>query len=509
MQGMRAYALREGFDDLIEIQDDVSGTTPMRERTGGARLYRMIDRREVAAVIFYTVDRVTRDEDLIEINTLRRDCRNAGIELHYAHDGGRADLSTWGGVIDTLKAAGAAEERKKIIERNMRGRMAKAQAGRWVGEGTPPYGYRKIGKLKDAYLVIDEDRAATVRRIYALYLGTPERDPMPIGRIQEVLNTEDIPRPMGGRYWCKRTINVILGQMAYIGRFQYRGIEIPLPELAIIAPGIFEAVQRRREYNRHNFKRNRVHDYLLTSRIRCTCGRAMSGRAKHGGYLYYVCSSMFLPPHVRTCHEPHVKADYIDAQVWDWLTGLLSDDAQIAAGIDALTERAGRDAEPKQARADELADAIDRTERKIKRLVAAYGDADDHELQALRDEARQAGRALSSLQAERAALLAEIAAAAPAQDQRADMLRTVAALREELQRPDIDIDTRRYVLEQLGVRVSIVKRDDTDYVAEVVCEIGAGLWSVKSTHPETALPARRARRCDTRPAPRTRGDLSM
>ncbi len=109
-EAMRQYAARIGATVIDELEDDISGVVPIRERKGGQALYRYIDRRECDAVIFYTIDRITRDEDLIEINVLRRDCRNAGIELHYAADGGKADLTTWGGVIDTLKAAGAAED---------------------------------------------------------------------------------------------------------------------------------------------------------------------------------------------------------------------------------------------------------------------------------------------------------------------------------------------------------------------------------------------------------------
>jgi site-specific DNA recombinase len=492
--------------------DDISGITPIRQRPGGAQLYHFIDQQAADVVIFHTVDRITRDEDLIEINVIRRDVRNAGMELHYAADGGKTNLSTMGGMIDTLKAAVAAEERKKIIERNMRGRMAKAQAGKWVGEGHPSFGYRKVGKLKDAVLEIDPNKADIVRRIFALYLGSDGNPPMSIRAISELLSGEGIPTPQHGLYWCKRTINFVLRNTSYIGRFPYRGIEISLPHLALIDEATFEAVQARMQKNRECHVHNRVNEYLLTGRIRCTCGRAMSGRLKQGKYLYYVCSSMFLPKTIRTCHEPHVRADTLDAQVWDWLTTWLSDDAQVTAGLDALAARYADDSTPTQSRIAEVDGLIDRAERKLKRLVATYGDAEGAELHALRDEAKQTSKAVSALQAERTRLQKALAAVVPLAGQRAALLGMVNELRQGI--AEADFDTRRYALEQLNLSCKIQRQDD-DYLASVRCGLELGLSEdgvgnvlhTKTTDPQTAPPAKPGRCCDNRPAPRNRGDL--
>ena len=169
-KAMREYAAVHGFTVIDEVADDCSGTIPIRERPGGAKLYKYIDGHKADALIFYTLDRATRDEDLIEISILRRDLRQAGIELHWC-DSGKSDLGTMGGVIDTLKAAGAAEERKKIVERTRRGKVGKAQAGKWVGNAPEPYGYMRIGKGKTVALVIHEPEAAVARRIFWAYTG--------------------------------------------------------------------------------------------------------------------------------------------------------------------------------------------------------------------------------------------------------------------------------------------------------------------------------------------------
>ena len=507
LEAERRYAASHGFEVVDEITDDISGTVPIRQRPGGARLYSYIDGRQCDVVIFYTVDRITRDEDLIEINVIRRDIRNAGMELHYAADGGKTDLSTMGGMIDTLKAAVAAEERKKIVERNMRGRMAKARAGKWVGEGFAPFGYRKIGKLKEAYLEIDEANAATVRRIFGLYLGTGGQLPMSIRAISNMLSAEDLPRPQNGQYWCNRTVGVILKQSAYVGRFKYRDVEIPLPELAIVSESDFNAVQDRMTRNREMSPRNRVHEYLLASRIRCTCGRAMSGRIRQTKYSYYACSNMFLPKVARVCHEPSVRSDALDAQVWNWLMLFLSDEAQLLAGIERLNERCQADSVPLQLRLTEVENQIERAERKLRRLVSALGEADDNEEVAIREESKQTSRGLSALKQERDQIQTNLAHQSWTETDRArnsaQILQIAATLRAGI--AEADYPTKRYALEQLNLQCKIIREGD-HYMAEVSCGLGANLWPIVTTHPRTVLPATRGPRCDSRPAPRSRGD---
>ena len=74
-------------------------------------------------------------------------------------------------MIEQFKAAGAADERMKILERMMRGKNHKAsELGKWVATGVPPYGYQKIGEKKEAKLTINETERAIVSRVYDMYL---------------------------------------------------------------------------------------------------------------------------------------------------------------------------------------------------------------------------------------------------------------------------------------------------------------------------------------------------
>ena len=104
----RAYAERNGFDVLEELQDAISGTTPIADRPAGKRLYSLIDSHAVDAVILYTNDRTARDDYSIEYLLLKDHCYSNAIELHYA-DTGKDDNTATGNIVGYIKEQMSAE----------------------------------------------------------------------------------------------------------------------------------------------------------------------------------------------------------------------------------------------------------------------------------------------------------------------------------------------------------------------------------------------------------------
>lgn len=457
---MRAYAALHRFEVTAEIQDDISGTVPIRQRPGGAQLYALIDSRAIDVVIFHTVDRVTRDEDLIEINVIRRDVRTAGLELHYAADGGRADLSTWGGVFDTLKAAGAAEERRKISERTMRNKRAKAAAGQWVGTGHVAYGYRTEGERRNVQLVIDSAEAAVVRRIFSLYLGDGVRPPMTAQAIALQLSEEGIRPPNRGRVgrgWYVQRVTNILRNPAYIGQFRNYGHTFSLPELAIIDQVTFERARERVESRRNHYRTNRIRDYLLTGYLRCTCGGAMCGH--QSGYTpYYVCAQGRRARHLSTCKAPGVKLKTADAQVWGWIRGIMLDRDYLRETLESMASRSDDVLKPKRQRLARLNADIARAGARIQRLMATFGTATDPAIaDALEAQVRQAADARAIMLADRDAVEEEIGQAEITAQQRASVLDMAEALREIIE--TADFEEMRYTLRRLGFTASVVETE--------------------------------------------------
>ena len=129
-----------------------------------------------------------------------------------------------------MKALGASEERKKIKERSMRGRRAKAAAGKWVGQGAEPFGYNRAGIGRETRLTIRDDEAATVRRIFALFNGATGNKPLGIRPMTELFTAESVPTPSrgghihkhGGKAWHQRSIHMILTRRLSAGVMEYR-----------------------------------------------------------------------------------------------------------------------------------------------------------------------------------------------------------------------------------------------------------------------------------------------
>lgn len=78
--------------------------------------------------------------------------------------------SAAGKLMCTMLASFAELDRSNIKEQSMQGRMQKARLGLWNG-GVPPYGYA----VQDNKLVVSEDEAVTVKKIFELFTTTPPR----------------------------------------------------------------------------------------------------------------------------------------------------------------------------------------------------------------------------------------------------------------------------------------------------------------------------------------------
>jgi DNA invertase Pin-like site-specific DNA recombinase len=478
---MWQYADRNDLTAVAVIVDVCSGTTPIRERPGGSALYHRIDHRQVDVVVFYAIDRVARDEDVIELITLRRDCREAEIELHYATRG-RTDLSTLGGVVDYVGGAVAAEERKAITERTTRGKRRLAASGTLVCDARPPYGFRKVGMGRESHYVPVPEEIAVVLLIYALFLGQQGHARMPLRAIAEELNRRGITSPGRGKGWHVTTVKVIISNPAYAGEFRRCGMLVRMPELAMIDRETYDLAQRQLKLNSERSSRNRHNEYLMSGHIRCACGRAMCGlpsHARNGASLfYYRCSSAQLGRSIRDCNMSWMNIQRVDGPVWDWLCQALDPD-KLRAGLARLaTRQQGQqetDTSVQHRAVERIEQSITRYERQMARLAAILRTAESNaEADALQGELRAAGRQLDGLRADldqERMRLARQTAVAPAADQ-------FVALTEPLRArmPGASFGTRRFFVERLDVGAQV--RVDENGAAlkwlDVTARIGGG-----------------------------------
>lgn len=95
----------------------------------------------------------------------------------------------------------AAQQESVTISDNMRWSYQKRMESGEFNCCSPAYGY----DLVDGQLIVKEDEAAVIRRIFDLYLqGIGKQN------IVNILNAEGVPRRYGQKKWYHNTVNYVI-----------------------------------------------------------------------------------------------------------------------------------------------------------------------------------------------------------------------------------------------------------------------------------------------------------
>src|SRR3954469_24360535 len=268
------------------------------------------------------------------------------------------------------------------------------------------YGYRRIAAEpgRPARMEIFEPEAEIVRAIFAAHADHGAS----IRQICHDLLDRGIPSPTGKPVWGTSTLQRLLVNEAYIGRVYYnrretingapasRGarrtktryrerpreqwITIPVP--SIIDTDTFERSQHVRRENPKWSPRGIEPGYwLLRGLIECGhCGvvcNCHKMRGRNGTHhRYYYCRNHDIlragGEHLR-CPERNIRADELDAYVFDQVRRALSEPAQLLAGERAvITTTPPTDDEIIGAQLTALERKRDQAERERGRLLDAY-----------------------------------------------------------------------------------------------------------------------------------------
>lgn len=172
------------------------------------------------------------------------------------------------------------EKYSRDLSKNVKNsKRLRQEAGEYVGSNNTPYGYIRDPKDKH-HLIIEEESAEIVRKIYEWYLETGSQ-----GKVKEKLFEEKIETPAIKRglismttklqspyEWTNRTIRYILTSQMYIGNmeqhkyekksFREKKLSRTKKEEWIIVEGTHEAIIDKETYNKvqnmikANYKRN-------------------------------------------------------------------------------------------------------------------------------------------------------------------------------------------------------------------------------------------------------------
>lgn len=203
------YAFANDWDIVdFYIDDGISGKN-IKDRPDMVRLLQDVENGKVNNVLVYKIDRLTRStKNLIEL-------------VEFFNDLG-CDFNSIMESIDTSSATGrmfikivgifAEFERENLAERVTFGYEQKTREGNYTNTHGV-YGYDYV--VGDGDLLINEQEAELVRRIYNLYLQGNS-----MNTITKMLIQEQVPTKRGGQ-WNSSTLRSILTNPLYIGSIRY------------------------------------------------------------------------------------------------------------------------------------------------------------------------------------------------------------------------------------------------------------------------------------------------
>lgn len=221
VQACRRFATQRDYEVVEVFADEgVSGAQGLENREALERLFMAARERRFSVVIFHEMDRIARD--LIVGMGILAKAAEAGIRLVEATSGASFDGA--GALQHLVKVWAADDDRRKLLQRTKQGHIARAKSGKV--SGPPPLGYDRDA---DSRLVINEDEAKLVRRIFSLYVDEGRG----FEAIAQILNAEGVQtkrakmnaqgknRYRGAEHWQLSTIKCVINNPVYAGRAVY------------------------------------------------------------------------------------------------------------------------------------------------------------------------------------------------------------------------------------------------------------------------------------------------
>jgi site-specific DNA recombinase len=286
-----------------------------------------------------------------------------GVAVAFTDSPGLAADDPQAILLTQVQGVIAEYEKAKIAERYRRGKLFRARAGEVV-TWKASYGYRRIARSAAtgaAHHEIYEPEAAVVRRIFAeRAAGTTVRE------ICRRLNADGIPSPTGKPTWGHSTLCRLLHNEAYIGRVYYNRTEsvpdrrptrrnrqvsrdrdewIPIDCPRIISDELFQAAGRVATDNtKWSPRRAEPGQWLLKGLVKCgVCGvgtNCHKMRGRNGTWhRYYYCRNhdpLRAGGESRRCPERNIRADALDAFVFDHIRAAITHPDQLLAGEQAV-----------------------------------------------------------------------------------------------------------------------------------------------------------------------------
>ena len=375
LAALRDHAASNRLDvpqDWVFADEGHSGATLVRP--GLEALRDLAAQGCLDVVLVYSPDRLARKfaYQALLIEELAR----CGVRVEFVK-GPRGD-SPEDQLLVQFQGMFAEYEKAQLAERYRRGKAWRAKSGSVNVLSGAPFGYRYVRKTPESgarYEVVPHE-AALVTEMFRRYAD----DGASIADLRRWLTGQGVRTRTGKERWDRSVIWGMLRNPAYAGTAVFgktqavhepaglnrtarlAGRTVPrqvrvedrpreewtaIPVPALVDEDTFDRVQQRLAGNKRFAARNTKVPSLLQGLAACaSCGygyyRTSTTTSSGKKIYYYRClgSDDYRYQGGRVCGNKPVRADYVDAVVWDHVTALLADPALIRAEIDKRLERA-------------------------------------------------------------------------------------------------------------------------------------------------------------------------
>ncbi len=277
-------------------------------------------------MVVFKLDRLARSLSLLL--EIEKTLKEHGITLISMKESVDTSSGT-GKMIFQLFGMVAEWDRSNIVERCKNGRLQRYKEGSWAA-GKAPYGYSRNKETRK--LVINESEARVVRRMYAEYV-----DGKSLFAISQGLNLDHIPpRAKRSQGWWQTAVRQVLLNPVYKGtEIVNRHAHISLIKSmdlsnaimmsvpALVSEQEWQIAQNRMVGNKH-VKPTAQGTHLLQGMISCAiCGYHFASK-RH----YYTCRGRMKyvhPDGVSRCKAPYIRADWLEAEVWQRIEEIMND----------------------------------------------------------------------------------------------------------------------------------------------------------------------------------------
>ncbi len=504
------YAIKRGHTIIAELAEDDRGASGASfELEQLKHIWEMAQEGKFDVLVTREIDRLSRNlaKQLIVEETLKR----YGVQIEYVL--GEYPDTPEGNLQKNIKATIAEYEREKIRERMIRGKELKLRAGSVMTQGKAPYGYKVVEKDKRWELEIYPPEVEIVKMIFTWYIeGNDNGEVYGCQKIAIRLTelgiptyadihpkSGGVPKLHGFAFWNSASVHCILTNETYAGIWRYgkqtikgdKWVTIPKDKLievtvpAIISREMWNAVQERMEYNRDHAKRNLKYSYLLRRRVYCgSCGSKMHIQTTRGLYYYHCQAKM--ARYARDCqNNSHYSGKALESIVWEWVIAMLTDPQQLQQGLqDYQTERDKANA-PIHERLKVVEGLLDDNRAQLGRLLDVYLSGEFPKEMLTERKSRLEGT-ITALENERAALALHFEAQTLTPQQIQSIQEFAARITLGARQADTDFETRRKIIEALGVEVTLT-REEGQKIAYVRSILGEPVFAIANMNTSTGF----------------------